>query len=386
MEHTLIPPHGNVLVNRVLKDKHAQEAKQRAADMVKITLDEEQVKDVKNIARGVLSPLTGFMNEADFIRVVDEMRLADGTVWSIPLVLDVSKEKAAELKSGEQVALVDEQGEPVALLQVADIYTYDAMHVGLHVYGTTDKEHPGVARWKSMQPMLIGGDIDLIDNSKEPYYDYNLDPTETRFLFAQRGWTTVVGFQTRNAPHRAHEYLQRIGLELCDGLFINPIIGEKKSGDFKDELIMQTYDYMAKSVFPKNKVVFSILPSRMNYAGPREAIMHAIIRKNFGCTHFMVGRDHAGVGDYYGTYAAQEIFDEIPDIGIQIVKVEHSFMCRKCETVATSKTCGHTDEDRIPPSGTKIRELLQAKKPVPTEIMRPEIVDILLAVDDPFVE
>jgi sulfate adenylyltransferase len=386
MEEYLNPPHGGMLVNRVLSPEHAEAARAKAASMVSITLDEEQVKDTKNIARGVLSPLAGFMNEADFTRVVDEMKLTDGTVWPIPIVLDVNEEEAAKMKTGDEVALKDANGGVVAILHVGDLYTYDAMHVARHVYGTTDEAHPGVVRWMHMKPVLVGGLIDLVDNSKEPYYEFNLDPAETRYVFKTRGWKTVVGFQTRNAPHRAHEYLQRLGLELCDGLFINPIIGEKKAGDFKDEMIMKTYEYMAQQVFPKNRVVCSILPSRMNYAGPRDAIYHAIIRKNFGCTHFVVGRDHAGVGDYYGTYAAQEIFDTIEDIGIHILKFENSFMCVKCETVSTERSCGHTDDDRIPPSGTKIRNLLQAKQPVPKEIMRPEVVDILLSVDNPFVE
>lgn len=386
MEHLLIPPHGNVLVNRVLSDAHAQEARQRAERLFSLVLDEEQVKDVKNIARGVMSPLTGFMNEADFTCVVNEMKLTDGNVWAIPFVLDVNEEQASEMKTGDEIALKDVSGNVVAMLHVGDVYRYDVMHVAQHVYGTTDEAHPGVARWKKMKPLLVGGLIDLVDNTKQPYYEFNLDPAETRFLFQSKGWSTIVGFQTRNAPHRAHEYLQRLGLELCDGLFINPIIGEKKTGDFKDEMIMKTYDYMAKNVFPKHRVVCSILPSRMNYAGPRDAISHAIIRKNFGCTHFVVGRDHAGVGDYYGTYAAQEIFDTIDDIGITILKFENSFMCKKCETVSTEKSCGHTDDVRVPPSGTKIRKLLQAKQPVPPEIMRPEIVEILLSVDNPFVE
>ncbi|MBI2410352.1 MAG: sulfate adenylyltransferase [Candidatus Kerfeldbacteria bacterium] len=388
MEHVLIPPHGNVLVNRVLSPEHAKVAKEKAASLVQITIDEEQIKDIKNIARGVLSPLTGLMNEADFVRVVNEMRLANGILWSMPMVLDVSEEEAGRMKTGDEVALIDEQKNVIAILHVGDIYSYDAMHVTRQVYGTNDQAHPGVDRWMKMKPLLVGGLIDLVDNSKEPYYEFNLDPLETRFLFKTRGWKTVVGFQTRNAPHRAHEYLQRIGLELCDGLFINPIIGMKKVGDFKDEMIMKTYDYMAKQVYAKDRVVCSILPSRMNYAGPRDAIYHAIIRKNFGCTHFIVGRDHAGVGDYYGTYAAQEIFENIAaeDIGITILKLENSFMCKKCETVSTSKTCGHQDSDRVPPSGTKIRNLLTEKKPVPWEIMRPEVVEILLSVDNPFVE
>lgn len=386
MSTALIAPHGNTLVNRVLSQAAAEDVRQRAGAMVQIRLDEERIKDVKNIARGVLSPLTGFMNEADFTRVVDDMQLVDGTVWSLPVVLDVDKTVADSVRSGDQAALMDQAGNLVAVLHVADIYTYDVEYVAKQVFGTTDREHPGVAYWESMGNYLLGGLVDLVDNSKEPYNHVNLDPRETRFLFEQRGWKTVAGFQTRNVPHRAHEYLQRCALELTDGLFINPIIGKKKAGDFRDEVIIAAYTHMIAEYFPANSATFSILPARMNYAGPREAILHAIIRKNFGCTHFVVGRDHAGVGDYYGSYDAQKIFDTIPDIGIQILRFENSFMCDKCETMATDKTCRHSDEFRTPPSGTKIRNLITAKEAVPSKMMRPDVVAMLLKEDTPFVE
>lgn len=382
----LIPPHGGVLVNRVLTQAAAEQWKAQAATLPRITLNPELVKDVKNIARGVLSPLTGFMNEADFVRVVDDMHLANGEVWSIPIALDVDEVVAKELRTGDPVVLVDVAQNPVAILHVGDVYQYDVMRVVAQVYGTTDEAHPGVAHWKKMKPFLVGGTIDLIDNSKEPFYEVNLDPVETRYVFTQRGWKTIVGFQTRNAPHRAHEYLQRLGLELCDGLFINPIIGKKKAGDFQDEVIIASYTHMMKEYFPKNRAVFSILPARMNYAGPREAILHAIIRKNFGCSHFVVGRDHAGVGSYYGTFAAQEIFDTIEDIGITILKFENGFFCTQCDCMATPKTCAHTDDVRIPPSGTKIRKMLTAGEVVPPTIMRTDVVELILKQPKIFVE
>lgn len=382
----LIPPHGGVLVNRILTQSAADLWKKKLAGMQKIVLHAELVKDVKNVARGVLSPLTGFMNEADFIRVVDDMHLADGTVWSIPLVLDVTEAQAKELHTGDDVALVDATDNLVAILHVGDVYQYDVTHVVQHVYGTTEDAHPGVAHWKALKPFLVGGKIDLIDNSKEPFYEVNLDPVETRYVFTQRGWKTIVGFQTRNAPHRAHEYLQRLGLELCDGLFINPIIGKKKAGDFQDEVIIASYMHMTKNYFPANRTVFSILPARMNYAGPREAILHAIIRKNFGCSHFVVGRDHAGVGTYYGTFAAQEIFDTIEDIGIKILKFENGFFCTECDCMATPKTCAHSDDVRVPPSGTKIRKLLTAGEAVPETIMRKDVVELILKQPKIFVE
>ncbi|MCW1929826.1 MAG: sulfate adenylyltransferase [Candidatus Kerfeldbacteria bacterium] len=382
----LIPPHGGVLVNRVLTPDAAKVWAERAQTLPKLQLDVELIKDIKNIARGVMSPLTGFMNEADFVRVVDEMHLASGDVWSIPFVLDVTKEESMQLKTGDPVALCDAAGNAVAVLHVGDVYTYDVMHVVEKVYGTTDDAHPGVSRWKAMKPYLVGGTIDLIDNSKEPFYEVNLDPVETRYVFTQRGWKTIVGFQTRNAPHRAHEYLQRLGLELCDGLFINPIIGKKKAGDFQDEVIIASYSHMMKEYFPSNRAVFSILPARMNYAGPRDAIYHAILRKNFGCSHFVVGRDHAGVGTYYGTFAAQEIFDTIEDIGIKILKFENGFFCTKCDCMATPKTCAHSDDVRVPPSGTKIRKMLTAGEVVPPTIMRTDVVELILKQPKIFVE
>ncbi len=378
--------HENVLVNRVLTAEGQARWKAKAASLPSITLNDELVKDVKNIARGVYSPLTGFMVQADFNRVVQEMKLTDGTVWPIPFVLDVSAETARAIKIGAPVLLTNVAKQPVAVLTVRDKYTFNAKTVAQQVFRTTEIAHPGVALVYSWQPYLLGGDIELIDDSKEPFNKRNLDPRETRLLFKAKGWKTVVGFQTRNAPHRAHEYLQRIGLEVTDGLFINPVIGKKKAGDFTDEAILASYQYMVEQVFPRNRAVLSILPLQMRYAGPREAVLHAIIRKNFGCTHFIVGRDHAGVGTYYGTYAGQEIFDTIPDIGITILKLENSFFCKRCETVATAKTCAHSDDQRIGPSGTIIRKLLQARESVPVEIMRKEISDLLIQHGNIFVQ
>lgn len=380
-------PHGNVLINRVLKKDDAEKAKQKAPTLKAIKLDDELVKDVKNIARGVYSPLTGFMGKADFESVVHKMTLADGTVWPIPFVLDVDKAVADKIGVGEQLALVDEQNNPIALMTVSDKYTFDRQDFAQHVFKAVDDAHPGAKMvMKEMKDWLIGGDIDLIDNTKEPFQEYNLDPAETRLLFQERGWKTVAGFQTRNAPHRAHEYLQRCALEVTDGLFINPVIGKKKAGDFVDEAILDTYDYLIDKFFPKNRVVMSILPLKMRYAGPREAILHAIIRKNFGCTHFIVGRDHAGVGKYYGPFDAQDIFDEIEDLGITILKFDNSFYCKKCGHLATAKTCPHAAEDQVGPSGTLIRELISKGEIVPEAIMRPEISEILIKRDQTFVQ
>lgn len=382
----MIEPHGNILINRVLKSKDAEQAKQKAKDLKSVTINAEMIKNVKNIARGVYSPLTGFMVKQDFESVVNNMTLANGVVWPIPFVLDVNEKMAANLSNGEQIALVDENKNPIALMNVHDKYEYDRESYCQKVFKTNSSDHPGVKMVQNMEDWLLGGGIELIDNSKEPYNEFNLDPDETRMLFTARGWKTVVGFQTRNAPHKAHEYLQRCALEIVDGLFINPVIGEKKSGDFEDGVILKAYQNLADKFFPKNRVAMSILPLKMFYAGPREAILHAIIRKNFGCTHFIVGRDHAGVGDYYGTFEAQEIFDTIEDIGITILKFEHSFYCKKCDAMGTAKICPHSKEDWVGPSGTLIRDLISKGEIVPEEIMRPEISKILIESDKTFVE
>lgn len=378
-------PHGNVLINRVLPEADAQHWRNQAHRLRQIVIDEELVKDIKNIARGVYSPLTGFMTESDFTQVVHEMKLADGTIWPIPFMLTVDETVAQDITIGETIVLLAEDKTPVALLTVEDKYTYDAREAAEYVFATRDEAHPGVRLLLEQKSWALGGPIELLDNTKEPYHYVNLDPQETRLLFREKGWKTITGFQTRNAPHRAHEYLQRIGLEITDGLFINPVIGKKKTGDFTDEAILASYRYMVSEVFPRDRAVLSILPLQMRYAGPREAILHAIIRKNFGCTHFIVGRDHAGVGKYYGTYAAQEIFSTIEDIGITIFKLENSFHCQKCATVATAKTCAHGDDVRTGPSGTLIRRLLQEGKVVPETIMRPEISQLLINQGNIFV-
>ncbi|MFH0818654.1 MAG: sulfate adenylyltransferase [Patescibacteria group bacterium] len=382
----MIQPHGNVLINRVLKPEDALKAKIKADGLKKIKIDEELVKEVKNIARGVFSPLDGFMNKADFESVVENMHLANGVVWPLPFVLDINDQDAESIAVGDQIALIDDNNEPIALMNVEDKYNFDKDNFAVKVFKTNELAHPGAKMVSEMYDILIGGEIELIDNSKEPFNSFNLDPLETRTLFKERGWNTVVGFQTRNAPHLAHEYIQRCALEICDGLFVNPVIGKKKSGDFQDQVILDSYQALINNFFPKQRVVMSILPLKMRYAGPREAIFHAIVRKNFGCTHFIVGRDHAGVGKYYGTYEAQEIFDTIEDLGMTILKFEHSFYCKKCRALGTAKNCPHTDEDRIGPSGTIIREMISKGELVPEEIMRPEISKVLIDADKTFVD
>ena len=379
-------PHGNKLIKRILLGEKRKEIEAREQEYKKLIIDEELIKDTKNIARGVFSPLEGFMNKLELETVVDEMHLPTGVPWTIPIILDVEKEIADKIAIGENILLTDKAGKLIALFLVEEKYTFDKSRIAERVYQTLDENHPGVYETLGKKDFFLGGKVDLIDDSREPFPDFNLDPRETRVLFREKGWRTVVAFQTRNPIHRAHEYIQRCALELVDGLFINPLMGRKKKGDFTDEMILKSYRKMMSDFYPNDRVVMSILPTKMHYAGPREAIHHAIMRKNFGCTHFVVGRDHAGVGNYYGTFDAQKIFDRFPDLGIEPLKFEHSFYCRKCGSMATVKTCAHSDADRVKPSGTLIRKMISEKKFPPEEIMRKEIAEILTSVDNPFVE
>jgi len=380
-------PYGGKLVNRVIPNEKIGDALREAERLFKIVIDEETITDVKNIARGVYSPLEGFMCKDAFLPVLETMRLKNGLVWSIPVILDVDESVAQKIVLGQKVALVDSNQKPIALMVVEDKYTFDKKMLEDDEFGTESNEHPGIKKVESMKPVLVGGKIDLIDNSKEPYPYLNFTPQETRAAFDARGWKKIVAFQTRNPPHRGHEYLLKCALEVCEGLFIDPVIGKKKSGDFNDDLIIRSHQINLEHYFPSNRVFMAILPYTMKYAGPREAIFHAIIRKNFGCTHFIIGRDHAGVGHFYGSFDAQKLLDQYADeIGIVPLDFENSFYCKKCVGIETYKTCPHKDEDRIFPSGTWVREMVKDKKRPPEEIMRPEIADLIINWEKPYVE
>ncbi|MBC7364678.1 MAG: sulfate adenylyltransferase, partial [Candidatus Aminicenantes bacterium] len=304
--------------------------------------------------------------------------------WTIPIILDVSREMAEKIEPGQQILLRAEEGQPVAAMMVEDVYDYNKEKFCQKVYGTTDPKHPGVARVYQMKDLLLGGKIDLLNLLPTRYDRYRLSPKETRILFKEKGWKTVVGFQTRNTPHLGHEYVQKTALTFTDGLFINPVIGRKKKGDFKDEVILASYDELIKNYYLKERAVMAILKMEMRYAGPREAIHHAIIRKNFGCTHIIIGRDHAGVGNYYQPYAAQEIFEEFPDLGIVPLFFKSFFFCRKCHSIENEKTCPHPPSEHIQFSGTRIRELLLKGEVPPPELMRPEVARIILSFENPF--
>lgn len=379
----MIPkPHGGKLVDRVLSVRERDQVLAEVDALPQLTLHAELATDVMNIATGVFSPLEGFMNEDDFRGVLHHKRLANGLPWTIPIVLDVGEEDVRRL--GRPTMLMCD-GHPVALFHPGKPFRYDKEEFARQVYGTTDRRHPGVARLEGMKEWLVGGEVDLIQEIETPFYKYSLRPIETRVLFETKGWRTVVGFQTRNVPHLGHEYVQKTALTFADGLFINPVIGRKKPGDFKDEVILKAYDALMAHYYLKERAVMAILRTEMRYAGPREAIFHAIVRKNFGCTYFIVGRDHAGVGDFYPPYAAQEIFDEFPDLGIMPLFFKAFFHCRRCGSVANEKTCPHGEDDRLNFSGTRLRELLSKGELPPKELIRPEVAKIIIEFGDPFV-
>jgi sulfate adenylyltransferase len=382
----MIQPHGGKLVDRVLKGKDKDKALDKAPSLPRLAIDAELVSDIENIATGVYSPLEGFLGQADFRAVLETSRLASDLAWTIPIVLDVDKATADGLKTGTEVLLAAKDGRPLAILHLREKYGFDKGETAEKVFGTRDPAHPGVAKVLAMKDVLLAGPVDLIETTPTPFDRWKLSPKETRVLFEAKGWRTVVGFQTRNTPHLGHEYVQKAALTFTDGLFINPVIGRKKKGDFKDEVILASYEEAIRLYYIKDRTAMAILQMEMRYAGPKEAIHHAIIRKNFGCTHIIIGRDHAGVGTYYPPFAAQDIFDEFPDLGIVPMFFRSFSHCKKCGSVVNEKICPHPPSDHIQFSGTKIRDLLVKGECPPAELMRPEVARVIMAFKEPFNE
>ncbi len=376
-----IAPHGGKLINRVAEGKDKEILLEKVPTLHKVKINAREISDLDMIASGALSPLEGFMGLKDYENVVDNMRLANGTPWSLPITLAVTDEEADPLKIGEDVALTDESGQTLAILHLEEKYLFDKRKEALHVYKTEDAEHPGVAYTLALGNVLLGGKVTVLERVKHnKFNDYRLDPAQTRELFEQKGWKTIVGFQTRNPVHRAHEYLHKCAMETVDGLFLNPLVGETKSDDISADIRMKCYEVILENYYPADRVALGVFPAAMRYAGPREAIFHAIVRKNYGCTHFIVGRDHAGVGKYYGTYDAQLLFDEFTaeEMGIIPMKFEHSFFCKVCDSMVSSRTCPHDKENYIFLSGTKVRDMLRAGEIPPKEFSRPEVAKVLI--------
>lgn len=383
----MIAPHGGKLVNRVLTGEDLAEALREAETLPKVPVDYDTGRDVQNIARGVFSPVEGFPTAEEFRAILEDCRLPSGVAWTIPLLLDVPSEDT--VVPGRRYCLVwqTQPERPLALLDVSDVYPWDKQKAAASVFRTTDEAHPGVAGYYARHDWLVGGTITLLDNDRGPFHAHNRFPAETRALFEERGWATVCAFQTRNVPHAGHEDLQKTVLGLVDGLFIQPIIGKKKKGDFTDEAILAAYDVLIAEYFVPERVVLNILPTEMRYAGPKEAIMHAIMRKNYGCTHIIIGRDHAGVGNYYGEEDAIEIFRDFPDLEIQPITIRGDFWyCRRCQRVASNRTCPHGEEHQISFSGTRIRQMILNGQAPPPEIMRPEVYEAIRRFPNPFVE
>lgn len=371
-----IAPHGGELINRVASSAQREIFLSKADFLPRVELDEPAVSDLEMIAIGGFSPLKGFMNQADYNRVVTEMRLANGIVWSIPITLSVTEAVATPLQTGGLVRLDNSNGEFIGVLELTQKYTYDKQHEAINVYRTDDAKHPGVQVVYNQGSINLAGDIWLLQRDSHPHFpSYQIDPAASREMFREKGWKTIVGFQTRNPIHRAHEYIQKCALETVDGLFLHPLVGATKEDDIAADVRMRCYEILLEHYYPVDRVILAINPAAMRYAGPREAIFHALVRKNYGCTHFIVGRDHAGVGDYYGTYDAQYIFDEFAEeeLGIVPMKFEHAFYCKRTKQMATTKTSPSKPEERVHLSGTKVREMLRRGELPPPEFSRPEV-------------
>ncbi len=378
-----IAPHGGELINRLATAEQQATFLSKAESLPVVTLDDRAFSDLVMIAIGGFSPLTGFMEQADYLSVVKTMRLANGLPWSVPVTLSVDEAVAAPLQEGVLVRLNAPDGRFVGILELTQKYTYDRQLEAVNVYRTDDPKHPGVAVVYAQGPMNLAGPVWLLQRDAHPLFpSYQIDPATSRQQFQEKGWKTVVGFQTRNPIHRAHEYIIKCAMETVDGLFLHPLVGATKSDDIPADVRMRCYEIMLENYFPQDRVILAINPSAMRYAGPREAIFHALIRKNYGCTHFIVGRDHAGVGDYYGTYDAQYIFDEFEpgELGIMPMKFEHAFYCKRTASMGTTKTSPSGPEERVHLSGTKVRELLRRGELPPPEFSRPLVAAELARV------
>ncbi len=384
----MIQPHGGNLINRVVSDKKKEQVLNEYKEMVSLNINEEIIEDVNNISYGVFSPLEGFMGEADIDSIIKNDRMANDLPWTIPITLDISEDVAKKYNIGDEIALVSDDNEIIGVLHLEEKFVHKKKEISQSVFQTLDNNHPGVAKVMGSNNILFAGKVDLVNTVIKEFKEYTHYPAETREMFKQKGWKTVVGFQTRNVPHLGHEYVQKSALTLVDGLFVNPIIGKKKVDDFLDEVILGAYDVLMKHYYRADKSMMAILRTRMRYGGPKEAIFHAIMRKNFGCSHFIVGRDHAGVGKYYGPFDAHKIFERFPDLEIQPICFSSFFICKKCTGVVNDNTCPHEGtEHQVNISGSKIRQMILDKQlDGLTEFMRPEVAEYLIEQKELFVK
>ena len=381
-DHQTIAPHGGTLVDLLVPGEQRDRVRTEADHLPKLVVSERELSDLEMLAVGALSPLTGFVGEADYLSVLDTMHLSNGLAWSIPVTLSLTDEDVKRIGAGTSVALLPAEGAPpLAIVDLTEVFKRDREKEALAVFGTEDLEHPGVRALQEAGDFCLAGPVRALTLPEhDDFVRYRLTPAQTRAEFADRGWRTVVGFQTRNPIHRAHEYIQKCALEMVDGLLVHPLVGATKGDDVPADVRMRCYEALFEGYYPKDRAMVSVFPAAMRYAGPKEAIWHAICRKNYGCTHFIVGRDHAGVGSYYGTYDAQRIFEsfEPGELGITPLMFEHSFWCNACEGMASPKTCPHGEDTRVSLSGTKVRDMLRAGERPPIEFSRPEVAEILI--------
>jgi len=380
MTNGLIAPHGGELIINMAGESERAALHERARTLPQLEVGSRQLADLEMLAIGAYSPLRGFMTRADYLGCVNDMHLANGLPWSIPITLAARSEQAATFKEGTEIALVTAQGTLQAILAIEEKFGYDKQREARKVYRTTDDAHPGVKVVYEQGDVLLGGPVRILALQQQAFASYRFTPTQSRQAFAERGWKRVVGFQTRNPVHRAHEYIQKCALETVDGLYLHPLVGDTKGDDIPADVRMQCYEVLLENYYPADRVILGVLPAAMRYAGPREAIFHALMRKNYGCSHFIVGRDHAGVGSYYGTYDAHYIFAECDAAKVGIVPMffDHTFYCRACDAMASSKTCPHNSEQHVTLSGTKVRQMLQAGEIPPREFSRPEVAQVLI--------
>ncbi len=380
MSNGLLAPHGGALIITMAGERERAELQERALSLSHVEVGSRQLADLEMLAIGAYSPLGGFMTKADYLGSVNDMHLSNGLPWSVPITLSTTSEQAATLKEGSEIALVNAQGTLQAIMTLEEKFDYDKQLEARKVYRTTDEAHPGVKVIYEQGDVLLGGPVRVMALPSQAFARYRLTPTQARQAMASRGWQRVVGFQTRNPVHRAHEYIQKCALETVDGLFLHPLVGDTKGDDIPAAVRMHCYEVLLEHYYPTDRVILGVLPAAMRYAGPREAIFHAVVRKNYGCSHFIVGRDHAGVGNYYGTYDAQHIFAEFDpaQLGITPMFFEHTFYCRACDAMASAKTCPHSGDHHVALSGTKVRQMLQVGEMPPREFSRPEVAQVLI--------